>query len=80
MQSLRNRKTKMTKPKILFEEGCFDSMDDLTQQEMDDLIAEIELMAETGELFDYSVPVDELPQEEQEEIYNMINKRKNTRQ
>ena len=70
----------MTKPKILFEEGCFDSMDDLTQQEMDDLIAEIELMAETGELFDYSVPVDELPQEEQEEIYNMINKRKNTRQ
>lgn len=70
----------MTKPKVIFEEGCFDTMDDLTQEDLDELIAEIEEMVDDGSLFDYSVPVEELPQDEQDEIYEMINKRKNTRQ
>ena len=70
----------MTKPKIIFEEGCFDSMDDWTQEELNELIADIEEMVDNGTLLENSTPVDELPEEEQEEIYHMINQRKNTRQ
>ena len=70
----------MTKPKIIFEEGCFDDFDDLTQDDLNSLIAELEAKLESGEFFEDAIPVSELPEEEQEEIYNRINGRKNTRQ
>lgn len=70
----------MRKSKIIFEEGCFDSLDDFTQEDLDGLIAELEDRLESGEFFEDAIPVDELPEEEQEEIYNRINSRKNTRQ
>jgi hypothetical protein len=69
------------KLKIVFEEGCFDEMDDMTQEEMDDLIAELQEQLESGELFENATPVSELPEEEQQEIIEMLNrKNKNTRQ
>lgn len=70
----------MTKPKIIFEEGCFDSMEDITQDELNELIAHIEDMVESGEFFDNAVPVSELSDEEQAEIEHMLNKQKRTRQ
>ena len=70
----------MTKHKIIFEEGCFDGLDDFSQDDLNNLVAELEAKLESGEFFDDAISVDELPEEEQEEIYNMINERKNTRQ
>jgi BRCT domain type II-containing protein len=56
-------------------------MDDMTQEEMDDLIAELQEQLESGELFENATPVSELPEEEQQEIIEMLNrKNKNTRQ
>ena len=66
------------KVKIEFEEGCFDNLEEeMTQEEMDELAAEIEKLVASGEFFDNAIPVDELPEEEQEEILNMLNGRKN---
>ena len=45
------------KLKIEFAPGCFDSFDG-TQEELDELVAEIQRMAETGELFEKSNPLD----------------------
>ena len=47
--------------------GCFDSFDG-TQEELDELVAEIQRMAETGELFEKSNPldIDEMIDEEPE--------------
>ena len=70
----------MTKHRIIFEEGCFDGLDDFSQDDLNDLVAELESKLESGELFEESISVDDLPEEEQEEIYNMLNERKNTRQ
>ena len=42
---------------IIFAPGCFDSFDG-TQEELDELIQQIKTMAETGELFEKSEPVD----------------------
>jgi hypothetical protein len=43
--------------KIVFAPGCFDSFDG-TQEELDQMIAEITRMAETGELFEKSQSVE----------------------
>jgi hypothetical protein len=50
----------MTEPKkiqIEFAPGCFDNFDG-TQEELDELVAEIRRMAESGELQERSQPVD----------------------
>ena len=69
----------MTKTKIIFDEGCFDSIDDLTEEEMEQLMNDIADAVESGEFFETAVPVDELPPEEQEEILDMLSQQKNTR-
>lgn len=71
----------MTKKKppieIVFEEGCFDELgDELTQEEMDALIEGIFQLAETGEIISESTPIEELPEEEQAEIINMLDRKK----
>lgn len=53
--------------KIEFAPGCFDQFEG-TQEELDEMIAEIQRMAESGELFENSVQLseedfDELPDE-----------------
>ena len=72
----------MKKPpfKVTFEEGCFDDIeDDLTEEEMEKLIRGIFELVETGEIFDNSTPVDELPEDEQAQIIEMLSRKKNTR-
>ena len=72
----------MKKPpfKVIFEEGCFDELeDDLTEEEMEKLIRGIFELAETGEIFDNSTPVEELPEDEQAQIIEMLSRKKNTR-
>jgi hypothetical protein len=66
--------------KVTFEEGCFDNLEDnLTEEEMEKLIRGIFELAETGEIFDNSTPVDELDDDERAEIYERLSKPKNTR-
>ena len=47
----------MNTPKIVFAEGCFDNFEG-TQEELDELIAEIQRLVDTGEIFERSVPLD----------------------
>lgn len=67
--------TQEKKPEIIFMPGCFDSFEG-TQEELDEMIAEIKRMAETGELFEKSEFVDidsvldEMTDEEIEELLN----------
>lgn len=42
---------------IVFAPGCFDNFEG-TQEELDELMAEIQRMVETGELFERARPVD----------------------
>jgi hypothetical protein len=49
--------------KIVFAPGCFDSFEG-SQEELDDLMAEIGQLIQSGELFNNSVPIDELSDEE----------------
>jgi hypothetical protein len=67
----------MTKPKkIEFEEGCFDNLeDDMTQEEMEALMQGIHQLLETGEIFENAVPVEDLPEEEQEAIARMFERK-----
>jgi hypothetical protein len=73
----------MTKKKpplnIVFEEGCLDDLaDEMTQDELDALIEGIFQLAETGEILEHSTPIEELPEDEQAEIIDML-ERKNKR-
>ena len=62
--------------KIEFEEGCFDNLeDDMTQEEMEALIQGIHQLLETGEIFENAIPVEDLPEEEQEEIARMFERK-----
>jgi len=45
--------------KIVFAPGCFDDFDG-TQEEMNELLAEINRMIDSGELLENAVPVSEL--------------------
>lgn len=72
--------SKKKPPSVVFEEGCFDDMLDLTQEEMDALIDGIMQLVETGEIFENATPVEELPEDEQAEIIDMLTRKKrNTR-
>ena len=51
------------KIKIEFAEGCFDHFDG-TQEELAEFIADIQNMANNGTLFENSVPVGEVDEEE----------------
>ena len=44
-------------PEIIFAPGCFDSFEG-TQEELDDMLAEIKRLVESGEIFERSSPVD----------------------
>ena len=69
----------MTKKKTVeFEEGWADELD-LTPDELLNLVRGITQLVETGEIFEEAIPVDELDDDEREEIYELINKPKNTR-
>lgn len=46
------------KPQLVFAPGCFDSFEG-TQEELQELIAEIQRMIETGELFEKARPLTE---------------------
>ena len=64
------------KMKVEFAPGCFDDFDG-TQQELDELVAEIERMANSGEMFENSTPVTEesladLSEEEQQVLLDAV--------
>jgi len=73
----------MKKKTVEFEEGWADElMDemDLTQEDIDNLMAGIIQLVTTGEITEEAIPVSELSEEEQEEIMEMLNnKQKRTR-
>ena len=69
--------TKRKPKEIIFEDGWADELN-LTKEEYDALVDGIKQLVATGEIFENSIPVDELPIEEQEEILEQIN-RKNVR-
>jgi hypothetical protein len=48
---------KQQKPEIVFAPGCFDNFDG-TQEELDELIASINQMVESGEIFEKARPID----------------------
>lgn len=59
--------------KIVFTEGCFDDFDG-TQEELDELVAQLTAMAESGELLEQATAVDleEIEDEVLEEILPML--------
>ena len=64
------------KMKVEFAPGCFDDFDG-TQQELDELVAEIQRMANSGEMFENSKPVTEesladLSEEEQQILLDAV--------
>ena len=69
--------TEKKKPEIVFMPGCFDNFEG-TQEELDEMMAEINRLVETGEIFEKSTPVDideileEFTEEELEEILNEL--------
>ena len=72
--------TKKKPPSVIFDEGCFDEMLDLTREEMDALIDGIMQLVETGEIHERSTLVEDLPEEEQAEIIDLLERKKrNTR-
>ena len=46
------------KPEVVFMPGCFDNFEG-TQEELDELMAEIHRMVESGELFEKAVPIED---------------------
>jgi hypothetical protein len=59
---------KQQKPEIVFAPGCFDNFDG-TQEELDELIASIHQMVDSGEIFEKARPVDfDNPSEEDMEL------------
>lgn len=65
------------KIKVEFEEGWADEAleDGMTQEEFEALIQGIHQLVETGEIFENSTPVEDLPIEEQEEIAKMFERK-----
>ena len=63
--------------KVVFAPGCFDTFEG-SQEELDELMAEIGRLIQTGELFEKATPLDELTDEELREIaedYGQADKR-----
>lgn len=69
----------MKKIKIVYAEGCFDDLaEEMTQEELDALVVELEEMLKSGEIFENNEPLSE---EESEMILDRLNNtQKNTRQ
>jgi hypothetical protein len=65
----------MTKVKVVFADGCFDGFDG-TQEELQELIADLHNQIENGTLFDNAIPV---PEDEASAILDKI-ENKSTRQ
>jgi hypothetical protein len=65
----------MTKLKIVFAEGAFDGFEG-TQEELQELIADLHQQLEDGTLFDNAIPV---PEDEADALLNKI-ENKSTRQ
>ena len=68
--------TQDKKIKVEFAPGCFDSFDG-TQQELDDIVAHIREMAESGQLEELSQPLtddvlEELSEEEQQFLLEQL--------
>lgn len=65
--------TEKKKPEIVFAPGCFDNFEG-TQEELDELVAEINRMVESGEIFEKSKPLDPdtLTDEELEILANAL--------
>jgi len=59
------------KPEIIFAPGCFDNFEG-TQEELQDLLAEIHQMVESGELFEKA---ERLTPEEEEEMRKLMEER-----
>lgn len=59
------------KPEIIFAPGCFDGFDG-TQEELQDMIAQIHQMLQDGTLMENSTP---LSDEESQELQEIIEKR-----
>ena len=57
--SKQDKDGEQPKYKITFAPGCFDEFDG-TQEELDQLVAMLTEMAESGELLENSTPLDEL--------------------
>ena len=67
------------RPKTVeFDEGWADELD-LTPDELADLVRGITQLVETGEIFEESISVDDLPDDERAEIYDRLSRPKNTR-
>lgn len=66
--------TEQKKPEIVFAPGCFDNFDG-TQEELDELVAEINRLVESGEIFEKSKPLDPdtLDDEELEMLFTVLN-------
>jgi hypothetical protein len=65
--------------KVEFAPGCFDQFEG-TQEELDEMIAEIHAAVESGELFDDSDELsdeafDELPEEVKEQLIRALNEK-----
>lgn len=62
------------KPEIIFAPGCFDNFEG-TQEELDELVAEIQRMVDSGEIFENSRPldIDELVDEDPEFAEKLLN-------
>jgi len=54
------------KMEIVFAPGCFDNFEG-TQEELDEMIANIQRMAESGEMFEKAVPLSEEDLEEMDD-------------
>jgi len=66
------------KPKTIeFEEGWADELG-LSQEELDALVRGITELVTTGEIQEDAIPIEDLPEKEQQEILEQIN-RKNVR-
>lgn len=69
--------TEDKKLKITFAPGCFDSFEG-TQEELDQMMADIQAAIESGEMFEQSQELtdedfEELPNEVKEQIINSLN-------
>jgi hypothetical protein len=69
----------LKKLKVTYAQGCFDELaEEMTQEEIDALTAEIEKLVETGELFDHA---QDLSDEEVDMILGQLDGvERNTRQ
>ena len=59
------------KMKIVFAEGCFDDFEG-TQEELDELVAHIQELAESGELFERATPIGDFEDIEDEVLDEIL--------